>query len=198
MAGSGPSFCSGSEPGDSFTVRFAGRPRGSGAAKRTVPPPSAAAGAASGIDVALGRRPSSEPRPGLLWIHGGGYILGSAEDERARTVAERLDCAVVSVDYRLAPEHPFPAGPEDCYAALQWMVGNADALEIDAARLAIGGASAGGGMAAGVALMNRDRGGPDLAKAGLEVPDCSRSTQASKCAAAPTGCRWRLRIFGPA
>ncbi len=102
------------------------------------------------------------PRPGLLWIHGGGYVLGEGNDASVIPFAEHAGCTVVSVDYRLAPEHPFPAGPEDCYAALLWMVENAAELGIDPDRIAIGGASAGGGMAAGVALMNRDRLGPDL------------------------------------
>lgn len=124
--------------------------------KHTVPTPD------GDVPVFVYRRESSSPQAGLLWIHGGGYILGSAEDERARTIADRLDCTVVSVDYRLAPEHPFPAGPEDCHAALLWIVEHAAQLNIDSDRLAIGGASAGGGMAAGVALMNRDRGGPAL------------------------------------
>jgi len=115
------------------------------------------------------RNPSS-PQPALLWIHGGGYIVGSAEDDRARIIAENLNCTVVSVDYRMAPEHPFPAGPEDCYSSLLWMVEHAQALKIDASRLAIGGASAGAGMAAGVALMNRDRGGPVLALQLLMYP----------------------------
>ncbi|MEM8767127.1 MAG: alpha/beta hydrolase [Pseudomonadota bacterium] len=107
-----------------------------------------------------------EKRPGqsvLLWIHGGGYLIGSAQDERARTIAHELDCTVLSVEYRLAPEHPFPAGPEDCYAVLEWMFANAESLGIDSTRVAIGGASAGGGMAAGVALMNRDRANHPLA-----------------------------------
>jgi len=114
------------------------------------------------VRVLVYRRPSEETQPCLLWIHGGGYILGSAEDDRARGISEKLDCTVVSVDYRLAPEHPFPAGSEDCYAALEWIASNAEKLKIDPARIAIGGASAGGGMAAGLALMLRDRGGPKV------------------------------------
>ena len=108
---------------------------------------------------------SAEQRVGaaVLWIHGGGYILGAAEDDRARLIAEHLGCTVVSVDYRLAPEHPFPAGVEDCYSSLVWMGQHAIDLHIDPARIAVGGASAGAGMAAGLALMNRDRGGPQLA-----------------------------------
>jgi acetyl esterase len=120
------------------------------------------------IQVFVYRRPASDgasttPRAGVLWIHGGGYLFGAADDDRARGIAEHLDCNVVSVDYRVAPEHPFPAGPEDCYAALLWMVENAADLNIDPTRIAIGGASAGGGMAAGLALMLRDRGGPEIA-----------------------------------
>jgi acetyl esterase len=106
--------------------------------------------------------PDSEVRPGLLWVHGGGYVLGTAEDDRARVFAEELGCRVVSVDYRLAPEHPFPAGIDDCYASLVWMVEHATELAIDPARIAVGGQSGGGGMAAGLVLLNRDRGGPEL------------------------------------
>lgn len=98
--------------------------------------------------------------PALLWIHGGGYVLGNVEqdDAHARNVVTTVNCVVVSVDYRLAPEHPFPAPVEDCYAALQWLAANAAELRVDPARIAIGGASAGGGLAAGLALLTRDRG----------------------------------------
>jgi len=120
-------------------------------------------GAHGEVRVLVYRHPEQRPGPGVLWIHGGGYILGSAEDDRARVIAEELACTVVSVDYRLAPEHPFPAGVEDCHASLLWMVEQAAELGVDPARIAIGGASAGAGMAAGVVLMNRDRGGPQLA-----------------------------------
>ncbi|MGD8417546.1 MAG: alpha/beta hydrolase [Pseudomonadales bacterium] len=109
------------------------------------------------VDVFIYRKSSRPAQPALLWIHGGGYIIGSADDERARVIAGTLDITVVSVDYRLAPEHPFPAGPEDCYATLEWMRHEAGPLGIDPDRIAMGGASAGGGMTAGVALMNRDR-----------------------------------------
>ncbi|MDA0790623.1 MAG: alpha/beta hydrolase [Proteobacteria bacterium] len=109
------------------------------------------------VTVQVYRKSDRKGQPAVLWIHGGGYILGSAEDERARVIAATLDCTVCSVDYRLAPEHPFPAGSNDCYAALEWLFTEADALGIDASRVAIGGASAGGGMAAGLALMNRDK-----------------------------------------
>ena len=114
------------------------------------------------VGVYIYRKSKRANQPAVLWIHGGGYIIGSADDERARVIAASLDCTVVSVDYRLAPEHPFPAGSNDCYGVLEWMVTQSDLLGIDPMRIAIGGASAGGGMAAGVALMARDRGGPRL------------------------------------
>ncbi|MCR9093766.1 MAG: alpha/beta hydrolase [bacterium] len=132
--------------------------------ERTAPSPD------GDVKVYVHRRPSDEIQPCLLWIHGGGYILGSALDNRATWIAEALDLTVVSVDYRLAPEAPFPAGTEDCWTALNWIVEQADDLRIDLDRLAIGGASAGGGMAAGLALLNRDRGGPKLAMQLLIYP----------------------------
>ena len=104
----------------------------------------------------------SDCRPAMLWVHGGGYITGDANDPAARRIAAICDCTVVSVDYRLAPEHPFPAGPEDCHRALVWLYDNARKLGADPSRIAIGGMSAGAGMAAGVALMNRDRQGPEI------------------------------------
>jgi len=115
------------------------------------------------VGIYIYRKPTQQLQAALLWIHGGGYIVGSALDERAKGIAEQLDCAVISVDYRLAPEHPYPAGIEDCHAALLWVFEHASELGIDANRIAIGGTSAGGGLSAGLALMNRDRGGPALA-----------------------------------
>ncbi len=109
------------------------------------------------VDIVIYRKSDAANQPAIVWIHGGGYIMGSAEDERARVLAWECDCTVFSVDYRLAPEHPFPAGPNDCYAALSWVMNHAEELGIDRDNVMIGGASAGGGMAAGVALMNRDR-----------------------------------------
>ena len=109
------------------------------------------------VDIYVYRKNDRAGQPALLWIHGGGYILGSAEDETAQRIAELCDCTVLSVEYRLAPEHPFPAGPNDCYAALSWLMSDAHSYDTNPRRVAIGGASAGGGMAAGVALMNRDR-----------------------------------------
>ena len=144
------------------------------------------------VPVFVYRRESAKPQAALIWIHGGGYILGSAEDDRARLIADSLECTVVSVDYRLAPEHPFPAGPEDCHAALLWTVENATRLNVDPTRVAIGGASAGGGMAAGVALMNRDRSGPELALQLLLYPmiDNLHQTESGKITNHPV---WNLR-----
>ena len=113
------------------------------------------------------------PLPGILEVHGGGFMLGSIEmtDRWCQLIAAKVGVVVVSVEYRLAPEHPFPAGVEDCYAALCWLASNADSLGVDTARIAISGQSAGGGLSAGTTLMARDRGGPALALQLLEVPE---------------------------
>ncbi|MXP65290.1 alpha/beta hydrolase [Roseomonas sp. M0104] len=103
--------------------------------------------------------------PCLLFLHGGGWVLGSLEthDWVCRRLARLLGACVVAVDYRLAPEHRFPAALEDCVAALRWLRAEAPALGIDAARLAVGGDSAGGNLAAVLALMARDGTVPPLA-----------------------------------
>lgn len=100
--------------------------------------------------------------PGLVYIHGGGMILGSIEGEEARCIAlcEKLRIAVASVDYRKAPENPYPAAPDDCYAGASWVFANATKLGIDKSNIGIYGGSAGGGLAIAVALMARDRSGP--------------------------------------
>ncbi|WP_420715844.1 alpha/beta hydrolase [Mycobacterium sp. 663a-19] len=99
----------------------------------------------------------TDPAPALLWIHGGGYVMGTArqDDRLCRGFRSRLGITVASVDYRLAPEHPYPAPLEDCYSALTWLAG---LPAVDPGRIAIGGASAGGGLAAALALLARDRG----------------------------------------
>ena len=111
----------------------------------------------SGVGVRL-HRPVGVSQPGsaLLWIHGGGYVLGSArqDDALCRRFTRELGITVASVDYRLAPEHPYPVPLEDCYSALTWLAG---LPAVDPARVAIGGASAGGGLAAALALLARDR-----------------------------------------
>ncbi len=98
--------------------------------------------------------------PALLWIHGGGYVIGNADqaDLQLKSIVSTIGCAAVSVDYRLAPETPHPGPVEDCYAALKWLHTNASDLGVDAARIAIGGDSAGGGLTASLALLTRDRG----------------------------------------
>lgn len=107
-----------------------------------------------------------------LHFHGGGWWLGNIDiyDGPCRAMADRVGCVVASVGYRLAPEHVFPTAAEDCYAALLWVAMNADALGIDGTRIAVGGGSAGGNLAAVVALMARDRGGPPLRAQVLDIP----------------------------
>lgn len=112
----------------------------------------------SGVGVRLFRpEGASGPGPALLWIHGGGYVIGSAaqDDQLCRRFARELGVTVASVDYRLAPDHPYPAPLEDCYSALKWLT---HLPAVDPTGVAIGGASAGGGLAAALALLTRDRG----------------------------------------
>jgi acetyl esterase/lipase len=144
----------------------------------------------SGVGVRL-HRPAGVTRPGpaLLWIHGGGYIIGTAaqDDDLCHRFARELGVTVAAVDYRLAPEHPYPAPLEDCYAALTWL---AALPAVDPARVAIGGASAGGGLAAALALLARDRGEVKPALQLLTYPmldDRSGSTPESP----------RYRLWGP-
>jgi len=102
--------------------------------------------------------------PALVYFHGGGWVIGDLDthDGVCRVLANAAGCAVISVDYRLAPEHKFPAAVDDAVAATEWIAAHAGTLGIDANRLAVGGDSAGGNLAAVVALVARDRGGPRL------------------------------------
>lgn len=122
----------------------------------------------------------SGPFGALVYFHGGGWVIGNIEthDATCRQLTAGAGCATISVDYRLAPEHKFPAGPEDCYAATKWVADNASLLNVDPNRIAVGGDSAGGNLAAVVALMARDRGGPKLALQLLIYPatDCADDT----------------------
>ncbi|WP_131105593.1 alpha/beta hydrolase [Ornithinimicrobium sufpigmenti] len=99
------------------------------------------------------------PAPALVWVHGGGYVLGSADADEmlCRRIATETNAVVASVDYRLAPETTAPGLVEDCYAALRWLHVNAADLGVDAGRIAVGGLSAGGGLAAALSLLARDR-----------------------------------------
>jgi acetyl esterase/lipase len=110
--------------------------------------------------------------PAILFIHGGGYIVGSAKSEleNAKALADYTSLPVYSVEYRLAPEHPYPAGLEDCYDALCYLSENADTMGIDRNRIGIYGGSAGGGMCACLALLARDMKGPDIALQMLLYP----------------------------
>lgn len=112
------------------------------------------------------------PLPAMLHIHGGGYIMGTADinDMSNRAIVLRHGCVVISVDYRLAPETRWPGALEDCYATLEWMAANAADLGIDTARIAIAGESAGGGHAAALAIYARNRNGPKLCFQLLDAP----------------------------
>jgi len=106
----------------------------------------------------------NEVLPALVYYHGGGWVIGDLDthDVVCRTLANGARCAVLSAEYRKAPEAPFPAGVEDSFAALRFVAANAAALGIDASRIAVGGDSAGGNLAAVVSLMSRDAGGPAI------------------------------------
>lgn len=127
--------------------------------------------------------PGTAGRAGLLHVHGGGMIMGSARVIQAgpAAMAQSLGIPVASVEYRLAPEHPFPAPQEDCLAALTWLVDQAEALGIDAERIGIVGESAGGGLAAATALMARDLDGPKLAAQFLIYPMLDHRTGGPDC-----------------
>ncbi|MDR3659691.1 MAG: alpha/beta hydrolase, partial [Mycobacterium sp.] len=124
----------------------------------------------SGIGVRLHRPPTGTETGGaLLWIHGGGYLIGSPaqDDALCARFARELGITVAAVKYRLAPAHPYPSGLEDCYTALRWLV---ELPAVDPARVAIGGASAGGGLTAALAQLAHDRGEIPLAAQLLVYP----------------------------
>jgi len=108
---------------------------------------------------------SGEKLPVLVWYHGGGYVIGDLDthDSACRALANEADCIVVAVDYRLAPEHKFPAAVDDCFAALKWVVKHADEINVDGTRIAVGGDSAGGNLAAVVSILARNAGSPKIA-----------------------------------
>ncbi|MFB6308582.1 MAG: alpha/beta hydrolase [Haloarculaceae archaeon] len=112
------------------------------------------------------------PHPLLVYFHGGGFVLGDLDtsDVICAALCNRAEWAVLSVDYRLAPEHPFPAGVEDAYAAVEWAATYGDRIGADTDRLAVGGDSAGGNLAAATALLSRNLDGPDIAHQLLIYP----------------------------
>jgi acetyl esterase/lipase len=145
-----------------------------------------AAGTAGHPDVALTvfrPRLVASPAPCLYWIHGGGYVLPSVphDDQLCEEIVTAHGCVVVSVHWRRSPEHPFPAAAEDCYAGLLWTMRAASNLQIDLSRVAVGGRSSGGGSAASLALLVRDRGEVSIAHQLLIYPmlDDTNSTSSS-------------------
>jgi acetyl esterase len=119
---------------------------------------------------------AGETPPLTVFFHGGGWVLGTLDthDATCRALARDARCAVLSIGYRLAPEHRYPTAAEDCYAATKWAAGNAGRLGVDSTRLAVAGDSAGGNLAAVVSLMARDRGGPAIAHQLLIYPVADR------------------------
>lgn len=155
-------------------------------------------GTAGGPDVRLRvhRRaslPADEALPAIYWMHGGGYILGSPEQDDLRfdRWCQRFDMVGVCVQYRLAPEHPYPAGIDDAYAGLRWLKEHGAELGIDTGHIGIGGPSGGGGLAAALGLVVRDRGEFDIDYQLLIYPmiDDTQTTISS---------RWDVPIWGPA
>ena len=143
--------------------------RAVGMARRIVPGPTGA----PDVEVLVFTPPDAAgPMACIFHIHGGGYVMGAAGPQEPvhRTTAARLGCVIVTVEYRLAPETPFPGPIEDCYATLAWVFDNAAELGVDATRIGVMGESAGGGLAAGLALLARDRGRYRLAFQHLIYP----------------------------
>jgi acetyl esterase len=124
------------------------------------------------LPIRLYRGQAEGELPVLMYFHGGGWVICDLDshDMICRRLANETGCLVMAVDYRLAPEHRYPAAAEDCYAATQWIVDNAESLGADGSRIVVSGDSAGGTLATVVAMMARDRGGPDIALQMLAYP----------------------------
>lgn len=135
---------------------------------------------------------ADEPLPALFWMHGGGYVLGSPEQDDLRfdRWCQRFDMVGVCVQYRLAPEHPYPAAVEDAYAGLRWLKDHGGELGVDTERIGIGGPSGGGGLAAALGLVVRDRGEFDIDYQMLIYPmiDDTQTTVSSQ---------WDVPVWGP-
>ncbi|TCJ32840.1 alpha/beta hydrolase fold domain-containing protein [Parafrankia sp. BMG5.11] len=131
----------------------------------------------------------ARPTPAVLHLPGGGFVAGGLGTEHRANIglSRAVGAVVVAVDYRLAPEHPYPSALEDCYAALCWMAARADRLGVDPNRIAVHGAHAGGGLAAALALLTRDRGGPALCFQCLDFPELDDRRAVPSLAAAPVG-----------
>jgi acetyl esterase len=129
-------------------------------------------GPAGPIPVRIYRASLEEHQPAIVYFHGGGFVIGDLEshDGTCQRLCHNIGCTVVSVDYRLAPEHVYPAAVDDSFAATQWVATNAHLLKIDPTRIAVAGDSAGGNLAAVVAIMARDKGGPAICHQLLTYP----------------------------
>jgi acetyl esterase len=158
------------------------------------------------IPVRFYRSPGSEPGPALLYIHGGGWTLGTLDgvDLLCRELREQAGCHVVSVAYRLAPEHPFPAGLEDCLSTLNWLQDSAAALHVDPDRIAIGGDSAGGNLSIATCLAAGETGRPMPAYQLLVYPAtdfdsdrCSWSEHAHAPLLTAVDARWFMSLYAP-
>lgn len=119
---------------------------------------------AEGVPVRIYRPGPEDNLPCLVYYHGGGWVIGDLEthDNICRNLARDAHCVVIATDYRLAPEHPFPAPLDDCYSVVRWVAANAGELNIDASRIALGGDSAGGNLTACVSLKIKQEGGPSV------------------------------------
>lgn len=143
----------------------------------------------SGVGIRVHQPPGGGSGSGVLWIHGGGYVLGTAamDDPLCQRLAHVLDTTVAAVDYRLAPEYPYPTPLHDCYDALRWLTRHPS---IDPARIAVAGASAGGGLAAALALLARDRNEIDVVAQVLVYPMLDDRTSNSRDTAAAQRRMW--------
>jgi len=137
------------------------------------------------VEISIYQPINAKPgKPGLLSIHGGGLIMGSVFGEEIGNIhfANNFQCTVVSPEYRLAPEHPYPAALNDCYATLKWFAANAESLGVDPKRIIVSGGSAGGTLSAALAIKSRDENGPAIAAQFLAYPmlDCRNTTVSSR------------------